>query len=119
MEELRRDSEAPKFRAREPTVLKEKPFTVQKKPTVLIQQPFNLISERRIQQRKLFEEMFRKEKEEKERKVSTNVNASVSKYKIQLCENMFHANFCFHCDFVFVAYECVVVVAVVVIVIKE
>ncbi|XP_011296594.1 trichohyalin isoform X2 [Musca domestica] len=65
LEEWKQKSQAPKFESRPPTVLKEKPFVPEKKPLVIQQCPFNLHTEKRLAERKHYDEAKHKALEEK------------------------------------------------------
>ncbi|XP_065363412.1 myb-like protein V isoform X2 [Calliphora vicina] len=65
LEEWKKNNQAPKFESRPPTVLKEKPFIPEKKPMVVQMCPFNLHTEKRLQERKHYDEIKQKALEEK------------------------------------------------------
>ncbi|XP_075155433.1 meiotic 38 isoform X2 [Haematobia irritans] len=65
LEEWKQKSQTPKFESRPPTVLKEKPFVPEKKPLVIQQCPFNLHTEKRLAERKHYDEAKHKALEEK------------------------------------------------------
>uniref|UniRef100_A0A1A9VCG0 TPX2 C-terminal domain-containing protein n=1 Tax=Glossina austeni TaxID=7395 RepID=A0A1A9VCG0_GLOAU len=60
----REEDELRKFESRPATVLKTKPFIPEKKDFVVEQCPFNLNMERRLQERKLYDEALRRKQEE-------------------------------------------------------
>ncbi|TMW42344.1 hypothetical protein DOY81_012576 [Sarcophaga bullata] len=69
LEEWKLKNHPPQFESRPPTVLKEKPFVPEKKPTVLKQCPFKLHVEKRLQERKCYDELKHKALEEKQKQV--------------------------------------------------
>lgn len=69
LEEWRLKNHPPQFESRAPTVLKEKPFVPEKKATVVKQCPFKLHVEKRLQERKCYDELKQKASEEKQKQV--------------------------------------------------
>ncbi|KAM7349901.1 meiotic 38 isoform 2-T2 [Cochliomyia hominivorax] len=67
LEEWKQKNQPPKFEPRLPTVLKEKPFIPEKKPFVVQQCPFKLHTEKRLQERKHYDEAKQKALEEKQK----------------------------------------------------
>ncbi|XP_061390595.1 golgin subfamily A member 6-like protein 24 [Musca vetustissima] len=65
LEEWKQKNQPPKFESRPPTVLKEKPFVPEKKPLVIQQCPFKLHTEKRLAERKHYDEAKHKALEEK------------------------------------------------------
>ncbi|XP_067640838.1 targeting protein for Xklp2 homolog isoform X2 [Eurosta solidaginis] len=66
LEELKK-LHPPRFEPRPPTVVYEEPFVPKKMPTVLVPCPFNLRSERRLQERKLYDAAMQRANEEKQK----------------------------------------------------
>ncbi|XP_023296134.2 nexilin isoform X2 [Lucilia cuprina] len=67
LEEWKQKNQVPKFEPRPPTVLKEKPFVPEKKPMVVQMCPFKLHTEKRLQERKHYDEIKQKALEEKQK----------------------------------------------------
>ncbi|KAL9880180.1 pleckstrin homology and FYVE domain containing family member rush hour isoform 3-T4 [Glossina fuscipes fuscipes] len=77
--ELKQKEQVPKFESRPPSVLKVKPFFPERKHTTNEQRPFNLPMERRLQERKQYNEALKQNFKEKQ--------IQKPSYVLQTCRN--------------------------------
>lgn len=95
MEEWKQKNQAPKFESRPPTVLKEKPFIPERKPMVVQMCPFNLHTEKRLQERKHYDEIKHKALEEKHKQVEIVSTLTFCNIIVQASTNLCCKYVCF------------------------